>query len=149
MPNIAFSSTPPLSLLPPVWVLPEGSLGMEQHASFPETDFQLPILYLIFLLRQNQQNPSWCQHFSTMSMLFWAKEDNQDGEQVGRSDTVPHPSSVFRFLPKFLSSSLLSHDTPINSQETVDWLHCRSSVLDLKAEHSNWYLYALADTTSQ
>lgn len=122
--------------------LSEDSLGMGQPASFSVTNVPLPILYLIFLLGRNQQNLLWCQHFSMASTLFWATVDNQNGKEVGRSDTARHPSSVSWFLPKSTgSSSLLPHDIiHIKCQKTLDWLHCRSSALDHKAEHGSWYL---------
>lgn len=142
MPKVPFSPMPPLSLLPLVWILSEwGHTGHGTTWFLPCDIF--PAFYFIPCLStwRNQQNPSWCQHFSMASTFFWATEDNWDREEVGQSGIARQSSSVFWVLPKSTgSSSLLPRDTHINSQKTLDRLHCRSSALDHKAEHGSWYL---------
>lgn len=139
IPKAPFSPTPPSSLLPLFWLLPEWGLPGPRKTHFlPSGRFPASSFTLHF--------PTWMKskpmvvpafHYSINTPLPHSGTTGM--EPVGWSGTVQHP---FCFLIPAEICRLIQSPAcgPLtNSQNMSDWLCSRSSAFDHKPECGSWY----------
>lgn len=139
IPKEPFSPTPPSSLSPLSWLLPEWRLpGSKKTHFLPSGRF--PASYFTL------QCPIWMKSKPVVVPAFQHSINTPLplGEQpewkAWAHQAQCNTHSVFWCLTKYAgSSSLLPCGTLTNSQKTSNWLCCRSSAFDHKPECGSWH----------